>query len=108
LGAGWDFIQALPYDEKFNRAISAAVASITGAPASPAGPLNSEGYSFIRANLPATTLGTYDRKLQSRGFHLPSDNLSRVQMARLPEGVEILAQFIRSVDRGEVSFKPVR
>ena len=57
----------------------------------------------MRANLPVTTLGTYDSKLQSRGLHLPSDNLSRVQMVRLPEGVEIVAQFIRSVDRGEVS-----
>ncbi|GEM_PF-753126 len=90
-----------------SRAVSAAVAGITGAPASPAGPINSDGYSFLRAGLPATTLGTYDRQLGSHGFHLPSDNLERVQMSRLPEGVEILKLFIRNYDQGEtISLAP--
>jgi hypothetical protein len=85
-------------DNALNKAISEAVAAVTGKPARPAGPLNSDGYSFIRARVPVTTLGTCDSKLQFRGFHLPSDNLSRVEMVRLPEGVEILARFIRAID----------
>ncbi len=90
-----------PTDAALNQAVSAAVAGITGAPASPAGPINSDGYSFLRSGLPATTLGTYDRQLGSHGLHLPSDNLERVQMSRLPEGVEILKLFIRNYDQGE-------
>ena len=86
-------------DKTLNQAISAAVAGVTGKPAQPAGPINSDGYSFIRAKIPVATLGTYDSKLQSRGLHLPSDNLSRVQMARLSEGVEILSMFISAMDR---------
>ena len=91
-------LSLFPTDKALNQAISEAVAAVTGKPARPAGPLNSDGYSFIRARVPVTTLGTSDSKLQFRGFHLPSDNLSRVEMARLPEGVEILARFIRAID----------
>lgn len=88
----------LPTDPALNQAISASVARITGQPARPAGPLNSDGYSFMRAHIPVTTLGTYDTRLQSRGFHLPSDNLARVKMERLPEAVNILADFIATID----------
>jgi hypothetical protein len=88
-------LKLFPTDTRLNQAVSEAVAKVTGKPAQPAGPINSDGYSFIRANIPVTTLGTYDSKLQERGFHLPSDNLSRVKMAKLLEGVEILEQFIR-------------
>ena len=91
-------LKLFPTDKALNQAISEAVARVTGKPAQPAGPINSDGYSFLRARIPVTTLGTYDSKLQSRGFHLPSDSLSRVQMIRLPEGVEILSQFIRAMD----------
>ena len=48
----------------------------------------------MRAGLPVTTLGTYDRKLGSRWLHLPSDNLGRVALARLPEAVQILKVFV--------------
>lgn len=92
-------LKLFPTDRTLNQAISEAVASVTGKPARPAGPINSDGYSFLRTRIPLATLGTYDSKLQSRGFHLPSDNLSRVQMARLSEGMEILSEFIRKMDR---------
>jgi hypothetical protein len=71
---------------------------VTGRPAQPAGPINSDGYSFLRAGIPAAVLGTYHSNWVDRGFHLPSDNLERVVMARLPEGVEILAQFVQRLD----------
>jgi hypothetical protein len=88
-------LKLFPTDATLNQAVSDAVERITGKPAQAAGPINSDGYSFLRAKVPVTTLGTYDRKLALRGFHLPSDNLNRVKMACLPEGVEILAQFLR-------------
>jgi hypothetical protein len=88
-------LKLFPTDAALNQAIAEAVEKVTGKPAQAAGPINSDGYSFLRAKIPVTTLGTYDRQLESRGFHLPSDNLDRVKMDRLPEGVEILAQFIR-------------
>jgi len=49
--------------------------------------------------IPTAILGTYDKTMQDRGFHQPSDNLGRVVMSRLPEGVEILKKFILAYDR---------
>jgi len=92
-------LRLFPTDASLNRSISEATARVTGKPAQPAGPINSDGYSFLRARIPVTTLGTYDSKLQSHGFHLPGDNLSRIQIARLPEAIEILSEFIRVQDR---------
>ena len=91
-------LKLFPTDKGVNQAVSDAVVKVTGKPILPAGPINSDGYSFIRARVPVATLGTYDSKLQGRGLHLPGDALSRVKMSKLPEGVEILAQFIRSYD----------
>ncbi len=91
-------LKLLVTDPTLNQAITEAVLSVTGTLPHPAGPINSDGYSFLRAGIPATTLGTFDIQLQARGFHRPSDNLSRVQMNRLPEAVEVLEQFIRKMD----------
>jgi hypothetical protein len=91
--------KSFPTDEKLNQAVSRAVEAVTGSTAVPAGPVSSDGYSFLRAGIPVTTLGSYDHRLQERGFHLPSDNLGRVKMTRLPEGVAILARFIQEEDR---------
>ena len=75
---------------------------MTGAGARPVGPVNSDGYSFLRVGVPATTIGTYDTQLVDRGFHGPQDNLARVVMARLPQGVEILSQIVEGYDRGDI------
>ena len=91
-------LRLVPTDPALNRTIADVVARATGQPARPAGPINSDGYSFMRADVPATTLSTFDRTLGLRGLHLPSDALSRVDMARLPATVEILKQFIRVMD----------
>jgi len=89
-------LKLFPTDVRLNRAISEAVEKVTGNPARPAGPINSDGYSFMRAKIPVATLGTYDLELRESGLHLPSDNLSRVKMTKLVEGVEILEQFVCS------------
>jgi hypothetical protein len=60
--------------------------------------VNSDGYSFIRVGIPATTIGTYDRVMVDRGFHQASDNLNRVVMDRLPQAVEILEHFLKACD----------
>lgn len=82
-----------------NQRICAAVAEVAGKPALPGGPINSDGFSFLRMGIPTAVLGTYDKTLQDRGFHQPSDNLGRVVMERLPEGVEILKKFILTYDQ---------
>jgi acetylornithine deacetylase/succinyl-diaminopimelate desuccinylase-like protein len=89
-------LRLYPTNNDLNQAFSEVVLKVTGTTTLPAGPINSDGYSFIRAGIPVATLGTYDSKLRERGLHLPSDNLSRVMLPRLPEGVEILTQFICS------------
>jgi hypothetical protein len=95
-------LKLVPASAEVNHRIVEAVAEVTGTPARPAGPVNSDGYSFLRAGIPATTLGTYDRVLVDRGFHLPTDNLNRVVMERLPEAVEILTRFVRQYDQQRV------
>jgi hypothetical protein len=94
-------LRLIPTSDKVNQAISNSVKRITGAPAVPAGPVNSDGYSFLRAEIPTTVLGTYDKRLRDRGFHQPTDNINRVVMERLPEGVEILLDFIQKFDHGD-------
>lgn len=43
-------------------------------------------------------LGTCDQTLGLTGLHRPGDNLSRIELTRLPEAVDILARFIAQVD----------
>ncbi len=87
-----------PTDARLNRAAAACVVAVTGHAVRPGGPVTSDGASFLQAGVPAATLGTYDRRLQERGFHLASDNLERVLMGRLLEGVEIIWRFARWFD----------
>jgi len=89
----------VPTSHDINQAISAAVQGVTGQPAQPAGPINSDGFSFLSAGIPTSTLGTFDSRLWFSGFHRPADNVNRVVMARLPEGVEILSRFVEQYDR---------
>jgi Zn-dependent M28 family amino/carboxypeptidase len=89
----------LPTACSLNELFSTAVEQITSAPARPAGPVNSDGASFLFAGIPATTVGTLDVRLGETGFHRPTDNLERVVMERLPEGVEILGAFLHTFDQ---------
>lgn len=82
-----------------NRLAAYAVEAVTGRPPRPGGPVISDAASFLKLGIPATTLGTYHSRLVDAGFHRPSDNLARVMLERLPEGVEILATLLREYDR---------
>ena len=86
-----------PTSEPVNQAVALAVRLVTGEPAVPGGPLNSDGGSFLLAGIPSTTLGTYHTQLKDKGFHCTNDNLERVAMERLPEGVTILEKFLSVV-----------
>jgi hypothetical protein len=86
-----------------NETLVEAVAEATGSPPIPAGPVNSDGASFLAAGVQAGVLGTYDSRLGDSGFHRPTDCLDRVQMDRLPEGVEVLLRFLQIFDRTGIS-----
>lgn len=92
----------MPTSPELNQALAEAVEETTGQPAKPAGPLNSDGGSFIFGGIPTGVLGTYDSQLKDGGFHQPSDNLGRVVMARLPEAVEILEALLHKYDQGDI------
>lgn len=80
-----------------NQAAAAAVEQVTGQPARPAGPMNSDGSSFLFAGIPAATIGTFDTRLGQTGFHRPTDRLERVVLERLPLTVEVLETFLRRI-----------
>jgi hypothetical protein len=93
------FFKLYPTSEKANQALRDAVREVTGLEPQPAGPVISDGGSFISEGIPTTVLGTHDIELKDSGFHRPADNLGRVVMARLPEGVEILTRLLHSYDQ---------
>ncbi len=88
----------MPTSIEVNNAIKAAVKMVTGIFPHPAGPINSDGFSFLSAGIPASTMGTYDIELRDTGFHRPTDNPERVAIDRLPEGVNILIQFLKFIE----------
>jgi hypothetical protein len=79
-----------PTHPQVNLAIREAVAEVTGAEPVPGGPMISDSAAFLVRGFPTGVLGTYDKDWHDSGFHRPSDNLSRIMIERLPEGVEIL------------------
>lgn len=88
-------LKLLTTSKALNNLFKETVIEITGRNAVSGGPINSDGGSFLRKNIPATTIGTYDKILQERGFHSKKDNINRVNLERLPEGVTILTAIIQ-------------
>lgn len=95
-------LHQLPCSEKLNELVSTSIEVVTGQKPRRVGPVSSDGGQFLLAGIPATTLGTYDRVWQDRGFHSSADNLTRLAPERLPEAVEILAHFIQQCDQSEI------
>ena len=52
------------------------------------------------SGIPATSLATFDRQLKDDGLHGPGDNLERVKMDRLLEGLAVVGRFIERFDQG--------
>jgi hypothetical protein len=91
----------LPTADSVNRTLCVAIEEVTGEIAKPAGPVTSDGGSFVAAGIPATTTGMMDQHLGITGLHRPTDNLDRVVFERLPEGVDILEAFLQSLPSEE-------
>jgi len=89
----------LPTSNELNQALNQAVRRVTGQEPRPAGPVTSDGASFLQAGVPTAVLGSESRRLGNAGLHSPADNPARVRLDRLAEGVEILAAFIEVLDR---------
>ncbi|MCG8350693.1 MAG: hypothetical protein MI924_23230 [Chloroflexales bacterium] len=92
----------IPTTPALNDALSQVVANVTGQPLQFADLINSDAVSFLAADLPATVLGSSNKRLGLGGLHRPADNLSRVLTERLPESVAILTAFIRLGEKGEL------
>ena len=96
----WDedgsIFRFFPTEKTLNETFSTVVAQITGSAAKPAGPVYSDGSSFLFAGIPCTTIGTTDSRMGLAGFHRPTDNLERVVIERLEEGVKILLAFLQT------------
>jgi Zn-dependent M28 family amino/carboxypeptidase len=60
--------------------------------------LNSDAFAFLRAGIPAATLGSYDRDLGERGLHSAFDSASRVDPARLAEAADVLCHLLEDLD----------
>jgi acetylornithine deacetylase/succinyl-diaminopimelate desuccinylase-like protein len=91
-------LRTVPTSPAVTRLAAEAVAAVTGEPPRPVGGINSDGFSFLEAGIPATVLGTYDAQLGGTELHRPGDNLARVVLARLPEHVAVLAELVRRYD----------
>ena len=91
---------SLPNDAALNSALARAVEAVTGEPPIWAPQLNSDAFAFLRAGIPAATLGSYDRDLGGRGLHSALDSASRVDPARLAEAAEVLCHLLQELDTG--------
>ena len=95
---------SLPADAALNSALARAVEAVTGEPPLRAPQVNSDAFAFLRAGIPAATLGGYDRDLGGRGLHSALDSASRVDPARLVEAADVLCYFLDKLDTaGSVS-----
>jgi len=95
-------LKLIPTDQKLNRIFTEVVQENIKSKPVAGGPINSDGGAFLRRNIPATTIGTYDKLLRDRGFHSSKDNIYRVMQARLPEGVELLSTIIERIDSVDI------
>jgi Peptidase family M28 len=95
-------LRLIPSTSWLNEAVAAAVLDTTESPVRFVRVLLSDGFSFLSAGIPTTVLGTYHSRMEGGGLHRPTDNLDRVVMQRLPEGVEILTLILSRYDVGEL------
>ena len=103
----WEYqgntMRLIPTTSWFNKAVATAILDITEQQVRFPKVLLSDGFSFLSAGIPTTVLGTYHRRMEGGGLHRPTDNLDRVVMSRLSEGVEVLTLLLRRYDAGELT-----
>jgi Zn-dependent M28 family amino/carboxypeptidase len=88
----------LPADADLNRLLAQTVEHVTGKPPARQSLISSDTFAFLRAGIPAATLGSFDRDLYGRGYHSALDNPSRVHPERLAESIEILSCLLSDID----------
>lgn len=93
----------IPTTPELNEGISAAVMAVTGKLPRFIELINSDGFSFRSAGIPTAVLGTYHSQMEGGGLHRPTDNMERVVMARLPEGLEVLTLLLHKYDVKELA-----
>lgn len=91
-------MERLPNDPALKSALARAVEAVNGEPPLQALQLNSDAFAFLRAGIPAATLGSYDRDLGGRGLHCAMDSTNRVDPARLVEAAELLCHFLEGLN----------
>lgn len=91
----------MPVDAALSQALARAIEAVAGDPPMQAGLINSDAFAFLRAGIPATTLGGYDADLGERGFHSDLDNPSRIDRQRLVETIAILSHLMAEIDSEE-------
>jgi len=98
-------LKLIPTDQKLNKIFIKAAQEITTSKPVASGLINSDGGAFLARNIPATTIGTYDKLTKDRGFHSAKDNICRVMPTRLPEGVELLSNIIERIDSLDIKMQ---
>jgi hypothetical protein len=91
-------LRRIPTTPGLNEAVAVLVAEITGDSPRSIPSLMSDGFSFLSAGIPTTVLGTYHSHMEGGGLHRPTDNLARVVMPRLREGVEVISLILERYD----------
>ena len=85
-------------DPGLNDALARAVEGVTGCPAALLPLINDDALAFLRAGIPAATLGSLDTSLGDRGLHSALDHPGRVLPVRLDEAVEVLGRLLTALD----------
>jgi hypothetical protein len=94
-------MQRIAADPDLNRALAAAVQAVAGEQPARAPWISSDALAFLRQDIPAATLGSFDAELGGRGFHSALDNPGRIDPERLAETVAVLRRFL--LDRDSVT-----
>ena len=93
-------MRRLPVDAALNLELARAVKAVAGQPPARAPLINSDAFAFLRAGIPAATLGSRDEEWGERGYHSGLDHPSRVDAKRLAETAEVLSHLLADMDSG--------
>ena len=93
-------MRRLPVDAALNLGLARAVKAVAGQPPARAPLINSDAFAFLRAGIPAATLGSRDEEWGERGYHSGLDHPSRVDAKRLAETAEVLSHLLADIDSG--------
>jgi hypothetical protein len=97
------FLRFLPIDTTLRDRLNVACKELTGAEMSPRARLTDDSFCFMRAEIPAITVGHAGIPgLGLGGFHSPADNMDRVNPDNLSLMVRVLERFIESYGRDPI------